>query len=49
MQPHTDIFFLHSTEFFFTYDGRIKKYPTFVAPGEMAEWSNAAVLKTVVP
>jgi hypothetical protein len=25
-----------------------KKYITF-APGEMAEWSNAAVLKTVVP
>ena len=26
-----------------------KKNSTFVAPGEMAEWSNAAVLKTVVP
>ena len=26
-----------------------EKNSTFVAPGEMAEWSNAAVLKTVVP
>ena len=26
-----------------------KKSSTFVAPGEMAEWSIAAVLKTVVP
>ncbi len=34
--------------FFIIPDWRIEKCFIF-APGEMAEWSNAAVLKTVVP
>ena len=42
-------FFSAFQHFFSVFFFRNKKNSTFVAPGEMAEWSNAAVLKTVVP
>ncbi len=42
------VFLKENLNFFFAQPfGRLKKDSTF-APGEMAEWSNAAVLKTVV-
>jgi hypothetical protein len=42
-------FFFYQILFFWKQFVGFEKYPTFVALGEMAEWSNAAVLKTVVP